>query len=96
MKRILFSALLFTGLISLTLNSCKKEEPDTETQSAVDNNICETEFTKMMPRVNNYGINEQGIKNMRAACPSAIIRPILLLVQVGHVTMILDYGTRLC
>ncbi len=62
MKRILFSSLFLIGLIALTLNSCKKEEPDTETQSAVDNNICETEFTKMMPRINSYGINEQGIK----------------------------------
>jgi hypothetical protein len=92
MKRILFSALLFTGLISLTLNSCKKEEPDTETQSAVDNNICETEFTKMMPRVNNYGINEQGIKNMRAACP-AITPPDTIASPGWPRVMVIDYGT---
>ncbi len=95
MKRILFSSFLLIGIVALTLNSCKKEEPDTETQSAVDNNICETEFTKMMPRINSYGINEQGIKSMRAACPSVIIDPADTL-DGFPVTMTLDYGTTGC
>lgn len=99
MKRILFSAFTIIGIVAVTLNSCKKEEPDTETQSAIDNNICETEFTKMAPRINNYGINEQGVKemlkNMRAACPTVIIDPADTL-DGFPVTMTLDYGTVGC
>ncbi|MBL7883620.1 MAG: hypothetical protein JNL69_06100, partial [Bacteroidia bacterium] len=66
MKKIFSISIIAIGVTLFTLNSCKKDEPDTETQSAVDNNICETEFTKMMPRVNDFGINEQGIKGMRS------------------------------
>ncbi len=44
MKRILLFSIISVGAIALTLNSCKKEDPDTETQSAVDNSVCEGEF----------------------------------------------------
>lgn len=93
MKHITYLSLLV--ILALTINSCKKEEPDTETQSAVDNNICETEFTKMMPRVNDFGINEQGVKGMRAACPT-IISPDTVASPGWPRRMVIDYGTTGC
>lgn len=96
MKRITYLSLFVAAAISLlTINSCKKETPDTETQSAIDNNICETEFTKMMPRINNFGINEQGVKSMRMACPS-IIAPDTVASPGWPRTMTIDYGTTGC
>jgi hypothetical protein len=96
MKRISYLSLFIVAVTSvLTINSCKKEEPDTETQSAVDNNICETEFTKMMPRVNDFGINEQGVKSMRSTCPT-VTPPDTVAVPGWPRTMIIDYGTTGC
>ena len=98
MKRILFFSILIVSVIALTLNSCKKEEgPDTETQSVVDNAICEGEFTKIMPTVNNYGIKEQGVKSLfdRSGCPSVTIDPTDTL-NGFPVTMVIDYGTAGC
>jgi len=94
MKRILFSTVLIVTVAAITLHSCKKDEVDTETQSAVDNNICETEFTKMMPRVNSFGINEQGVK-MPSACPM-ITSPDTVASPGWPRTMIVDYGTTGC
>ena len=73
MKRILFSNIILVSILVLTFNSCKKEKPDTETQSAVDNNICESEFTAIMPNVNSFGIRENGVKSMLPACPAITI-----------------------
>lgn len=96
MKKVTYLSLLIAGTITLfTINSCQKEKPDTETQSAVDNNICETEFTKMMPRVNDFGINEQGVKSMRSACPT-IISPDTVASPGWPRTMVIDYGTTGC
>jgi len=91
MKKIFSISIIAIGVTLFTLNSCKKDEPDTETQSAVDNNICETEFTKMMPRVNDFGINEQGIKGMRSLCPT-IISPDTVASPGWPRTMVIDYG----
>ncbi len=96
MKRITYLSLLaISAFTVLTIHSCKKEEPDTETQSAIDNNLCETEFNKMMPRVNNFGINEQGVKGMRSLCPT-IISPDTIASPGWPRTMIIDYGTTGC
>jgi hypothetical protein len=93
MKRILYSALvLFSAAAALTLNSCKKEEPDTETQSAVDNSVCEGEFTSRMGVINSIAIKEQGVKSMMSGQPTIIINPADTL-DGFPVTMILDYGT---
>lgn len=96
MKRILFASILSVSAIALTLNSCKKTEPDTETQSAVDNSICEGEFTSRMPVVNGFAIKENGVKSMMDArtgsCPSVYINPLDTL-NGFPVTMVLDYGT---
>ncbi|MDQ3046156.1 MAG: hypothetical protein M3R27_01310 [Bacteroidota bacterium] len=92
MKRI-FSTMLFVTAIAITFNACKKEEPDTETQSAVDNSLCEGEFTRVMNTVNSFGINEQGVKSMsRSASPTITIDPADTL-DGFPVTMIVDYGT---
>ena len=97
MKRILFSSILLVSALALTFNSCKKNEnPDTETQSAVDNNVCEDEFTKIAPTVNNFGIKEQGVKSMlfrdRSACPMVYIDPADTL-DGFPITMDLIYDT---
>ncbi len=93
MKRILFSSLLFvSAVLALTLNSCKKTAPDTETQSAVDNSVCEGEFTGRMGIINGYAIKEQGVKSMMAASPTVYIDPADTL-NGFPVTMLIDYGT---
>jgi hypothetical protein len=99
MKRILFASILSVSAIALTLNSCKKTEPDTETQSAVDNSICEGEFTSRMPVIHGFAIKENGVKAMMDAragsCPSILINPADTL-DGFPVTMTLDYGTSGC
>lgn len=92
MKKILLLSIFSLSVISLTLNSCKKEKPDTETQSAVDNNICETEFTKIMPTLNSFAVKENGIRSILAACPSVYVDPLDTL-NGFPVTMTIDYGT---
>lgn len=72
-KTVIFSLLLFNASI-LFLNSCnkKKTEVDNETQSVVDNAICEQQFISIQPVVNQKGINQAGIKKVNA-CESWII-----------------------
>ena len=67
-KNIILSVtLLFSALIAL--NSCKKKtEVDNETQSVVDNAICEQQFMAITPVVNEKGINQSGIKRTSASC----------------------------
>ena len=67
-KNIILSvSLIFSALI--TLNSCKKKtEVDNETQSVVDNAICELQFMAITPVVNEKGINQAGIKRTSASC----------------------------
>ncbi|MFL5762431.1 MAG: hypothetical protein ACJ77K_00730 [Bacteroidia bacterium] len=99
MKRIFHSTLvLISAVTALTLNSCKKEEPDTETQSAVDNSLCEGEFTGRMPVINSIAIKEQGVKSMMSAMATMSGQPTIIINPADTldgfpVTMILDYGT---
>ncbi len=97
MKQFLSTFTVIFTLVAITISSCKKEEPDTETQSAMDNNISETEFTNIMPTVNNLAIKENGIKSMRddgtrGARPTITVDPADTL-NGFPVTMIIDYGT---
>lgn len=68
-KQVLYSALLL-ALTLVTLNSCKKkQEVDSETQTVVDNAICEQQFVAIGPTVNEKGTGSpksQGFKV--AAC----------------------------
>lgn len=102
---------IFAILISLTfvfLNSCKKKEVvvDSETQSVVDNAICEQQFMSIAPNVNNRGFGppgkEQGFKT--TVCPTccgtwSVSNIVDTLVDAngkytnGPVTFTLDYGT---
>ena len=92
MKRILFSSIIAVSVIALTFNSCKKDKPDTETQSAVDNNICEAEFTKVMPTVSGYGIKENGVRSIQTTCPAITIDSTTIAAGWPRVLTI-DYGT---
>lgn len=60
----IFKFIAIGGLTSVLalLNSCKKEtnEVDTETQSVVDNSICEQEFMQIQPTTNNLAIQTKG------------------------------------
>jgi hypothetical protein len=92
MKRIYLASAIFVSAMAVTLSSCKKQEPDTETQSAVDNNICETEFTKSMSTINGFAIKEQGVKDMMTACPM-IIAADTVATPGWPRTFEIDYGT---
>jgi hypothetical protein len=57
----LSSAIIISSAILLT-GSCKKKtnEVDSETQSVVDNSICEQEFTQIQPTTNNLAVQTKG------------------------------------
>jgi hypothetical protein len=67
------SIIAFVLIVSsvITLNSCKKKtEVDNESQSAVDNALCEQQFMAIQPVTNTKGINEAGIKRTTLTCES--------------------------
>lgn len=66
-KYTLFITVLTTAIVSFSVQSCKKDEPDTETTSATDNAICESEFSRIMPDVNGIAVNEDGTHNRTTA-----------------------------
>ncbi|MDF2450746.1 MAG: lipoprotein precursor [Bacteroidota bacterium] len=71
-KNIIISAILIASSI-ITLDSCKKKEAaDSESQSVVDNAICEQQFMAITPVVNEKGINQAGIKKVNS-CGTWII-----------------------
>lgn len=82
-------------------NSCKKETQDTETTSATDNTICESEFSRMMPAINTISIGEPGVQwnnpnqgpiQVQAGCATITITT----PNQFPVTMTVDYGTTGC
>lgn len=96
MKRILTPTVLLLSAV-LTFNGCKKDEPaDTETVTATDNSICETEFMRLLPTVNSIAIDEQGVHRHGSgdqtltACPDVYV-PDSALQYPRH--MYIDYGT---
>jgi hypothetical protein len=98
MKRILIASVVTIAVLGATFTSCKKEKPDTDTQSAVDNSICETEFSKTMSSVNGFAIKENGIKSMMDAASVMSGQPTITVDPADTldgfpVTMTIDYGT---
>jgi len=101
MKRIFLPSLMLLGAL-LLFNSCKKEAQDTETTSATDNTICESEFMRVMPNVNHFGISEPGVQRLangggqevlwNAGCATVTISQ----ANQFPVTMTVDYGTTGC
>ncbi len=57
MKKTIVTSLIFVLSSIITLQSCKKASPtvDDETQSVVDNAICEQQFMSIAPNINNKG-----------------------------------------
>ena len=73
MKHILRPILLIS-LAVFTINSCKKAEVDTETQTSTDNATAESEFTTVMPTVNSAAVREKGVQKMESnGCPKVEI-----------------------
>lgn len=73
MKKTIILSIVLVASSMLILNSCKKkEEADNETQSVVDNALCEQQFMAIQPVVNEKGINQAGIKKVNA-CEAWII-----------------------
>jgi len=88
-SNFILSALLIT-IIAFAF-SCKKTEPDTETQSAVDNAICDVELTRLVHTTNSFGIYEQGVKRLSSNDPT-FIGPDTVMNPGWPRTFIIDYG----
>lgn len=58
-KNLFLSAIILFSSILILNSSCKKKEDDVvvddETQSVVDNSVCEQEFMRLAPEVSNKG-----------------------------------------
>lgn len=62
MKKNFLSAIFLLAIVSLVMNSCRKDRPDTDTQSSVDNSICEGEFSRLFPQTNSIAVNDSGVQ----------------------------------
>ena len=62
MKKNLLLALI---AVIASFNSCKKDEPDTETTSATDNSICEGEFSRLFMHANGIAVGDSGVQVMK-------------------------------
>ena len=91
-----FSVSLLTLGSLFFLNSCKKEQTDNETQSVVDNSICESEFMRINPTVNGRAVNNPGVKKIDAnssTCPTVTISGDTTWTNTTNPpTMTFDYG----
>ncbi|MBS1635288.1 MAG: hypothetical protein JST26_05150 [Bacteroidetes bacterium] len=113
MKKITFLSAAVLIASTSVFNSCKKKtEVDNETQSVVDNAICEQQFMAIQPSVNSKGITEKGIKKVNTCETWNILGAIGgtntpnpaqdTIVngsgnyQNGPVTFEIDYGTTGC
>ena len=98
-KGLLGFVIIFSlsALVAVFVNSCKKERPDTDTQSSVDNSICEGEFTLMFSQTNSIAVNDSGVQKWgipvpMSGCPDAHIDT--LDDQNGFPkTLIMAYGS---
>ena len=98
MKKITFQSLLLLGVISFSFNSCKKEEPDTETQSSTDNSLCEGEFSRIFPEANGFAISEPGVHRIgyNAPVPPSPLLCGTVTIDTANafpVTVTIDYGS---
>lgn len=97
-------APIFILALAVIFNSCKKKtEVDNETQSVVDNALCEQQFMAIQPVVNDKSISEKGIKREMASCETfSIIAGDTTdansdkIYDNGPVTFEIDYGTVGC
>lgn len=73
MKRITFLSAILLASSLIIFYSCKKKtnEVDTETQSVVDNSICEQEFMQIQPTTNNMAIKTKGTGAQRTTAASS-------------------------
>jgi hypothetical protein len=103
-KNIILSCILVVSSI-ITLDSCKKKtEVDNETQSVVDNAICEQQFMAIQPVVNDKGIQENGIKRVASCETFSIIAGDTTDIApkdgiydaMSPVTFQIDYGSTGC
>lgn len=88
MKMNTTTKLLSIATLSLSLfflNSCKKKdnEVDTETQSVVDNSICEQEFMQIQPTTNNLAINTKGTGAKKVTANSFLLAACDTLVYIS-------------
>jgi hypothetical protein len=91
MKKYLMFAtgLALAGMCCFT--ACKKKETveiDNETQSAVDNAICEQEFMAIAPTVNNHAIKTKGT----GANSNRLLPPCDTLVKISGDTLVNAQG----
>lgn len=100
MKNKLFLSSVIVASTILLLNSCKKKtEVDNETQSVVDNAICEQQFMTIQPIVNDKSISEKGLKRINACESFNILSGDTTdanndkVYDNGPVTFQIDYGT---
>jgi hypothetical protein len=92
----LFTLCAF-AFVLLTFNSCKKQEVDNETQTVVDNTVCESEFMRMQPTVNGRAVNNPGVKkqimSIFSACPNVLVTGDTTWTNQSDLpTMTFDYG----
>lgn len=78
MKSRLIRNFFFLSLAVFTVNSCKKDRPDTDTQSSVDNSIAEGEFSRLFSQTNSIAVNDSGVQtpkggHIRNGCPDAFL-----------------------
>ena len=75
MKKIKFLSTLVLASAVIFTNSCKKNtnEVDTETQSVVDNSICEQEFMQIQPSMNNMAIKTKGTGAQRLSSEASVM-----------------------
>lgn len=80
-----FLAIASVCLSLVFLNSCKKKdnEVDTETQSVVDNSICEQEFMQIQPTTNNLAINTKGTGAKKVTANSSLLAACDTLVYLS-------------
>lgn len=103
MKNKLFLSSIIIASAIISLDSCKKKtEVDNETQSVVDNAICEQQFMSIQPIVNDKSINEKGIKRIYACETFSIVSGDTTdtnndkVYDNGPVTFQIDYGVAGC
>ena len=65
----LVSVGLVLFIFAIVVNSCKKDRPDNDTQSSVDNSICEGEFSRIFPQTNHIAVNDSGVQKTGLPVP---------------------------
>ena len=60
---------LFFILSVFAINSCEKEQTDTDTQSSVDNSIAEGEFCRVFSQTHGIAVNNSGVQRNSVDIP---------------------------